>query len=249
MPVPDRRILGVKFAVLNRSQAIELVGGALDSGKQLKVAFANANTLNLAFNDAAYRLALDNFLILNDGIGVDLASWMKFGCAFPDNLNGTDFVPSFLSAVCKPLRIYLIGSSAEAARQACAGLAERWPRHRIVGWQSGFFHCQHEIDEACSAIQAANPDVLLVGMGNPQQELWIAHNAETTGAKLALGVGALVDFLAGRVTRAPRIIRNARCEWIFRLALEPRRLARRYLIGNLLFLLRAFRESYNVRLQ
>jgi alpha-1,3-mannosyltransferase len=249
MPVPDRRILGVKFAVLNRSQAIELVGGALDSGKQLKVAFANANTLNLAFNDAAYRLALDNFLILNDGIGVDLASWMKFGCPFPDNLNGTDFVPSFLSAVCKPLRIYLIGSSPEAAREACAKFAENWPHHQVVGWRSGFFHCQHEIDETCSAIQAASPDVLLVGMGNPQQELWIARNAETTGAKLALGVGALVDFLAGRVTRAPRIIRNARCEWLYRLALEPRRLARRYLMGNLLFLLRAFRESYTARLQ
>jgi exopolysaccharide biosynthesis WecB/TagA/CpsF family protein len=83
---------------------------------------------------------------------------------------------------------------------------------------------------------------VLVGMGNPLQELWIAEHGDKTGARLLFGVGALLDFRAGQVQRAPTWVRNLRCEWIYRLLQEPRRLARRYLVDNFVFLARVLAD-------
>jgi alpha-1,3-mannosyltransferase len=241
-----RRILGVDIAVLKRSDASSLMQSALAAGAKLKVAFANAHTLNLAAADPGYRAILRDFLVCNDGIGLDLASWMKFGRFFPENLNGTDFVPFFLSSTSESLRLYLVGSSNAVAKRAAERFAELWPWHTIVGWRNGFFRDGARADDVCQAIRDAKPDVVLVGMGNPLQELWIARNAEVTGAKLHFGVGALFDFTAGQVSRAPATVRHLRCEWAYRLAQEPRRLARRYLVGNPHFLVRAYRDRFNL---
>ena len=147
------------------------------------MAFANAHTLNLAAADPTYKMALKDFLVFNDGIGVDLASWMKFGGIFPENLNGTDFVPFFLASARESLRLYLIGSSSAVAKATADRFSECWPRHQVVGWRSGFFEDGAEVEDACEAIRAAKPDIVLVGMGNPLQELWISRYAEATGAE------------------------------------------------------------------
>ena len=242
-----RQILGVEIEVLKRGDAIDLIQSASASGKRpLKVAFANANTLNLAAADPAYKSTLREFLMLNDGVGMDLASLMKFGQPFPENLNGTDFVPDFLSSVPKPLRVYLIGSSSHVVEAAAHRFGEWWPRHSIVGFRSGFFGDRREVETACAGIRANSPDVVLVGMGNPLQELWISQNAEATGARLLFAVGALFDFAAGAVSRAPLWVRRAHCEWLYRFAQEPRRLAWRYLIGNPQFLIRVYRDKFKL---
>ena len=170
-------------AVLNRCDASSLLQSALRAGGGLKVAFANAHTLNLAAADPTYKMALKDFLVFNDGIGVDLASWMKFGGIFPENLNGTDFVPFFLASARESLRLYLIGSSSAVAKATADRFSECWPRHQVVGWRSGFFEDGAEVEDACEAIRAAKPDIVLVGMGNPLQELWISRYAEATGAE------------------------------------------------------------------
>nr|WP_245848431.1 WecB/TagA/CpsF family glycosyltransferase [Actibacterium ureilyticum] len=89
------------------------------------------------------------------------------------------------------------------------------------------------------AINGSGADIVLVAMGAPLQELWIDRNARHLSAGLILGVGGLFDFLAGTVRRAPLWVRKARMEWVWRLAMEPRRLARRYLLGNVAFMVRA----------
>jgi exopolysaccharide biosynthesis WecB/TagA/CpsF family protein len=86
-------------------------------------------------------------------------------------------------------------------------------------------------------------DLLLVAFGNPRQEIWIAERITHEHAHLAIGVGALFDFLAGEVQRAPRWLRAARLEWAYRLMLEPARLWRRYVLGNPAFLLRVLRQK------
>jgi alpha-1,3-mannosyltransferase len=245
--VKKRQILGIDISVLSRGGAIDYIEKALNAKVRLKVAFANANALNYAAQNSNYRAILGDFLVLNDGIGVDLASRIKFGSPFPTNLNGTDFVPDFLSGIRQRLRLYLIGSSAAVVENAARRFEQRWPHHVVVGWRSGYFQNADELDEASSAIRTAKADVVLVGMGNPQQETWIHRNAEATGAKILIGVGALFDFTAESVSRAPAWIRDARCEWIYRLIQEPRRLARRYLVGNPQFLFRAFRDRYKVQ--
>ncbi len=235
-----RTLLGVDISALDRTGVVQRLDAALDpSGWPTSVAFANANLLNIASRDAEIRALLSSFMVLNDGVGVDIASRLKYGRAFDDNLNGTDFVPFFLEHTRKDLRIYLIGSSNDVIYSAARAVAMNWRRHRVVGWRSGYFLRPQSAAAAAEAIRRSGADVVLVGMGNPLQERWIAEYGAATGAKVLIGVGALFDFMSGSVARAPEWMRQARLEWLYRLACEPRRLAGRYLIGVPAFLARA----------
>lgn len=232
----EREILGVTMRPLSRKQAVARIDGALVSGERLNVCFANAHSLTIANENERFRAALRHFLVLNDGLGVDIASRIKFGKAFAANLNGTDFVPDFLAMTRHRLRVYLVGTADAAIKIAAAKLAANYRRHKIVGWRNGFFTGPEDVEETCRKIRAAKADCVLVGMGNPLQELWIDEHGDKTGARLLFGVGALFDFKAESVRRAPAWMRNLRCEWVYRLLQEPRRLARRYLVDNFIFL-------------
>jgi len=216
------------------------MGAAADP---LFVAFANAQTLNLASADADYRAVLKRAdLVLNDGIGVALAARM-LNRRFPENLNGTDFLPRLLElAAERGWSVFLLGGEAGTARAASDNLSRRIPNLRVVGVDHGYLTPASNRN-VVGRIRASGAQVLLVGMGNPAQELWIASNLDATGARLAVGVGAFLDFAAGRVARAPAWLRRARMEWIWRLMIEPRRLWRRYLVGNPLFLFRSARHA------
>lgn len=96
-------------------------------------------------------------------------------------------------------------------------------------------------------IKARKPDIVLVGMGNPLQELWLAQNLKATGTRLGFAVGALFDFMTGDARRAPDWVRHLRVEWLHRLFHEPIRLARRYLVGIPLFILRILGERFRGR--
>ena len=239
----DRKILGVAIRDYSRKQAIASIDRALASGERLNVCFANAQTLNIACENDRFRSVLQRFLVLNDGLGVDIASRFKFGKPFTENLNGTDFIPDFLAMTRHRLRIYLVGSTDAVVEQAAQRLRRSYPHHAIVGRRNGFFVAPKEIEETCRNIRASRADCVLVGMGNPKQELWIDEHGDKTGASLLLAVGALLDFQAGIVHRAPVWVRNLRCEWVFRLLQEPRRLAHRYLIGNFVFLGRVLTDA------
>ncbi|MEZ5923164.1 MAG: WecB/TagA/CpsF family glycosyltransferase [Hyphomicrobiaceae bacterium] len=240
---PSRQLLNVSISTLSRGQAVSVIDRHLDVGERLNVGFVNAHSLNISTHNTPYREALEQFLVLNDGLGLNLASRIKYGKAFRDNLNGTDFVPYLLSTTRHRLRIYLVGTSDHAVQVAARKMSLRFPRHIIVGYRNGFFTGLDDIEATCRTISASKADCVLVGMGNPLQELWIAEHGAKTGARLLIGVGALLDFQAGVVSRAPDWIRRIHCEWIYRLLQEPRRLARRYLIGNAVFLGRAVRDA------
>jgi len=237
--VPKRTILGVDIEVMTRDQMVSKLDDAVDRREQLPVAFANAHTLNVANERPGFRALLKRFVVVNDGFGVDIASKMKFGRKFPENLNGTDFVPHFLGASQNKLRIFLLGARLHAVRAAARRMSETWPQHEIAGVRDGYFRDEAQILDVCRAINRSKADVVLVGLGNPLQEQWISRYGPHLEARLLIAVGALFDFLGGNVRRAPMWIRKARCEWIYRLAQEPRRLLHRYLVGNAVFLYRS----------
>ena len=244
----EREIFGIRIRPMSRKRALSVVDHAFAAGQRLNVSFANAHTLNMAATNDSFRAVLQNFLVLNDGLGVDIASRYKFGKPFSANLNGTDFVPDYLAFTHHRLRIYLVGTSDAAVAKAAERLRMRYPHHTVVGGRNGFFAGPEDIEETCRTIRAAQADCVLVGMGNPLQELWIDEFGAKTGAKLLFGVGALFDFEADAVRRAPMWIRRIRCEWVYRLLQEPRRLARRYIVGNFKFLLRVLLEARQVPL-
>lgn len=239
-----RNILGVDIDVMTRDEIVAKLDDALDRGQCVPLAFANAHTLNLANKRPGFRGLLKRFVVLNDGLGVDIASRMKFGSKFPENLNGTDFVPHFLGATRHQLRIFLLGARPQVVREAARQFAEAWPQHEIVGARDGYFRSDQQISEVCRAVNRSRADMVLVGLGNPFQEQWISRYGPSLEPKLQIAVGALFDFLGGNVRRAPVWIRRARCEWIYRLAQEPRRLFSRYLIGNFIFLRSALSDRH-----
>jgi len=236
-----RDIGGIDIAVKERETAIADVLDAVETGRHLKLAFCNANLVNVAAGDAALRDRLSDFLMLPDGIGVDIGSRLLYGAPFPSNLNGTDFFPDLFARSERPLHVALLGGKPGVPDRAAAKLAKSYPAHRFSVVSHGYYEPTEE-KRLIEGLKAERPDLLLVAMGNPLQERFIADRLAPQHASVAAGVGALFDFLAGEVSRAPKAIRKARLEWAYRLWLEPARLWRRYVVGNPIFLLRMVRQ-------
>ena len=234
---PVRAILGVPVVVLPWEEAIELLRRRIDSKRFTLVTWLNAHNANLAHTNPEFRSALDHFLVLPDGIGVDIASKVLHGSAFPANLNGTDFTPALLQAETRPLRIGLIGARPEVVEKAAARFRQIAPHHEVRVISDGFFTAAEEV-KILQSLKDFLPHILLVAMGVPRQEMFMAEKLNAEHCTLAFGVGALFDFMAGIVPRAPPLVQKLRFEWLYRLAQEPARLWRRYIVGNPLFLLR-----------
>ena len=208
--------------------------------------YVNAHSLNLAYKDAAYRRVLRSAdLVLNDGVGLQIAARMQ-GMEFPTNLNGSDFTIELLR-LCSDQgwRVFLYGGEPGVAAIAAGRLSSRIRGLKVVGVCNGYGELPG--DELISRIRETQADVIIVALGQPIQELWLHDNLPDTGCHLGIGVGAFLDFVSGRVTRAPRWMNKLGVEWLYRLVREPGRLWSRYLVGNPLFLWRAWRCGAGIR--
>jgi exopolysaccharide biosynthesis WecB/TagA/CpsF family protein len=237
MPVRD---LGWNEALVHLEQKLVARDGFTH------IAFLNANNANVMVGDPEYRAVLERSLVLPDGIGVDIAAHFLHGGRFSANLNGTDFVPAALTFISRPLRVGLLGSTSAVLKSAATNLRRQTPWHEFVEISDGYFD---RADPALilKRIETARIDLLLVAMGTPLQEKWVDRHLTSEHARVVISVGALLDFVSGRVARAPRWMRRLRSEWLFRLWLEPSRLWRRYVLGIPMFL--AHVVSYRLRHQ
>jgi alpha-1,3-mannosyltransferase len=234
MPINIRRIGQIDVAALGKEQALSLAVAAVAAKRPYMICFANAHTVNTARQVDGFSHALQRALVLNDGVGVDLASRWLYRRPFPANLNGTDFTPELLDRLPSSTRLFLLGGSPGVAERAERAIKEKHGHIEVVGTQHGFFAENNEA-ELLARIAASGADLVLVAMGHPRQEMWVSQNIGHLHATV-MCVGALLDFYAGTARRAPLWLRQLRMEWIFRLLREPRRLAGRYLIGNATFL-------------
>ena len=239
--IPAVPILGVSVCKLRGDQALRAVDRLAADGSCQMLAYVNAHTLNLAVHDQDLRGALNrSALVMNDGLGVSLAARMR-GERFPENLNGSDFTVQLLKlSAARGWGVFLLGGEPGVAETAADHLRERIEHLRIVGTCHGF--TGERDDLLARRVKDAGTEMLVVAFGSPRQETWIDHNLKATGALIGVGVGAFLDFSAGKVVRAPRWMNVLGIEWCFRLLQEPRRLWRRYIVGNPVFLLRAWRD-------
>ncbi|MDX8502479.1 WecB/TagA/CpsF family glycosyltransferase [Mesorhizobium sp. VK4C] len=237
-----KTILGISVLAIRWDDAVTLLSRLVAERRFTKVSFLNAHNANLACSDPVFAEALDDFLVLPDGVGVDIAAKLLYGAPFPDNLNGTDFVPAFLQASTRPLTVALLGATRVNAEAASVKLSALAVQHKFVVVHDGYFSPAEE-PAIVERIARLRPDVLLVAMGVPRQELWIARHIDARHCILPIAVGALLDFLSGTVPRAPLWMRRLRLEWLFRLWIEPGRLWRRYVVGNPLFLWRVLKQK------
>ncbi|KIN64489.1 Glycosyl transferase, WecB/TagA/CpsF family [Sulfitobacter noctilucicola] len=220
----------------------DTIATLLSPGRR-RINFMNAHCFNVMARDRQYAAAVKSAnLLLPDGIGVALAAKMT-GQALKENLNGTDFIPALLEQAAKNGKsVYLFGGTPGTADTAAQNLIHKIPGLQIAGTRDGYAEAQNEA-EVIADINASGADIVLVALGVPMQELWLHRNAPYLDADLTMGVGAALDFFAGNVVRAPAWVRKAKSEWVWRLAMEPRRLAKRYLEGNFSFLARAAKQS------
>jgi exopolysaccharide biosynthesis WecB/TagA/CpsF family protein len=232
------RVLNTRVDMISGAEVLAALADRSDNQPR-HLCYVNAHSLNLAYRDPSYREALSRaHLVLNDGIGLDLAARMQ-GRRFPENLNGSDFTLRLLSvAAAEQWRVYLYGGRPGVAAAARERLCERIEGLQIVGVCDGYDATDREVVKEINAVRA---DVVIVALGQPEQELWLDEHLAATGCHLGLGVGAFLDFVSGRVARAPQWMNRMGVEWLFRLVQEPGRLWRRYVVGNPVFLWRAWR--------
>lgn len=225
-----RSILGVDVVDARAEIVLDHLLQRVASGEKTAVVYANANFLTHSARDPELRRALGHMLVLNDGIAVDLACRILFGRKFSDNLNGTDFTPALLKALPKGTRVFLYGAREHVAAKMANEIEQEY-RLQVCGWRDGYSGA----DALAEVINNARADVVLVALGNPLQERWIDANRSKVSAPLLVGVGAYFDFATQEVPRAPAMMRALRCEWLFRLMIEPRRLWRRYTVETFEF--------------
>lgn len=236
-PLHRTRFYHLQLNNLNTGEALDFCRQCFSKSSPASIYFVNAHCFNISTVDPEYQRALHECdLLLNDGSGIKLASKL-INVKLKENMNGTDFIPKLLAlAATEDKRVYLLGAKAGIANEAKVNLERAFEGLDICGTSSGYFTAEEE-PEIIERINASGAEIVVVGMGVPLQEKWIARNKEKfTHAKIIVAGGAIIDFSAGRVKRAPPFIRAMGLEWLFRFAQEPRRLFRRYLIGNWKFL-------------
>jgi N-acetylglucosaminyldiphosphoundecaprenol N-acetyl-beta-D-mannosaminyltransferase len=228
-----------KIPILNvsRHEALDLIDDCVDRSGRCSVFFANAHCINVSARDPRYHRLLQrqDVLVFGDGVGIRLAGRLNRQ-RLRDNVNGTDLFPLLCArAVERNRSLFLLGAQPGVPDEVARRMTTVHPGLRVVGLQHGYFGAA-ETDRVIEAVSASGADLLLVALGVPRQELWIVTHRRRLKVPVAIGVGALFDFYSGRVARAPRVLRRMSLEWLWRLAMEPRRMWRRYLVGNVTFL-------------
>jgi exopolysaccharide biosynthesis WecB/TagA/CpsF family protein len=240
-------LLGVPFARLTPEQAVDAAEELFRRQQPAWIAVENVHAVNLALSDRSHLGVLRSAdLVLNDGKGVMLGARL-LGRSFPADLNGNFFTPLLLDrAAGRGWRTFLLGAAPGVVERAADRLRARHPGLVIAGTRDGFI-APDEHDRVCAGIRASRAELLLIGIGMPRQERWAHEHLRDTGVRLASTVGAFFDFQTGTVPRAPAWLNSVGLEWVHRLALEPRRLWRRYLLGNPIFVLRVLAQRLGGR--
>jgi N-acetylglucosaminyldiphosphoundecaprenol N-acetyl-beta-D-mannosaminyltransferase len=240
-------VLGVGVDPLTVGDLQAEVGRLVRGGRGGLVLNVNAHCLNLCYADPALRgffNAAD--VVFCDGAGVMLAA-MLLGRRIPERITYADWAWDLAAfAAAEGFSLFFLGARPGVAQAAARRLKQRYPGLKMVGVHHGYFD-RSENEAVVQKINAAAPDILLVGLGMPLQEYWLMENRHRLDAGVALTGGAVFDYVSGRLRRGPRLLVSSSFEWLARLLIEPRRLWRRYLVGNPLFFLRVVRQRLGVR--
>ncbi len=229
------RLFDLPIDALNMQQAVEQIRTWLEDDYphcRFVVTPNVDHTVMLQQNSQLRRVYEDAHLVLADGMPIILASrFLKK--PLPERVAGSELVPHLFATASpdRPLRVFLLGAAPGVAERAASRIEVQWSDVRIVGTYSpplGFESDPAEEQRILDRLHASKPEVIVVGLGAPKQELWIHKQHRNFPARVALCVGATIDFLAGEKRQAPVWMRRSGLEWFHRVTTEPRRLAGRY---------------------
>jgi N-acetylglucosaminyldiphosphoundecaprenol N-acetyl-beta-D-mannosaminyltransferase len=233
--------LGIPVSLLDMARTMEAIERAVEGSASVWVCTVDAAGLYMAQSDPElaeiYRGAL---LATPDSHGVVWALRQR-GAHVSARVSGIEIADRLVGLSSrKGYRVFLLGAAPGVAEEAAERLRLRHPGCRIVGTRNGYF-TQDDDELIAQEVAAARPDVLLVAMGIPRQEKFVAKWLAATGAKLGIGVGGSFDVMSGRVRRAPRWVQALRGEWLWRLAMNPAKIAKVKLLPK--FVLAVRREK------
>lgn len=233
-------ILHVGISKLDYFEILASIENIFKEKKQIILTGVNVNTINLALQNLTFGEVLIKFNILHpDGIGVFLASKFLYGKnGFSKRISGSDF---YVELIKKSLKenwsFFFFGDSDETLKR----ISKKHPDSRITGYCNGF---NYNLNELIIKINKSNPDILIVGLGSPKQEQWIIENKKDIRAKVIIAVGDGIKVFAGTKKRGPKFLRALGMEWLVRMFFDPKRLWKRYLIGNPLFIFRVIKFKF-----
>jgi N-acetylglucosaminyldiphosphoundecaprenol N-acetyl-beta-D-mannosaminyltransferase len=224
-------LFGMPITNVSMTEAVVRVEEYILSGKTHQIATANLDFARNSLRDPyLHRIICECSMVLPDGAPMLWAARM-FGSPLRERVTGVDLIPELARLSQQHgYGIFLLGSTEENSRAAAKVLSTRYPGVRIVGRYSPPLAPLHKMnhEEIIRKIHEANPQIVLVGFGNPKQEIWIHRHKDRLPAAVLIGVGGSLDMIAGSLRRAPQWVRTMQLEWMFRMLQEPQRLLPRY---------------------
>lgn len=240
-------LLGISFHKLKVGELIEYIVESASLSQKTIIGNVNVRAINFACELSWYRDFLnDAQLVFCDGFGIVLGAKLQ-GNAIDSNHRMTcpDYIESLgLACEAQNVSLFLLASKPDIVDKAISKLRLIAPSLRIDGHHGFFEKSGVENDEVIKKINHFKPGVLYIGFGMPLQERWILDNMKRIDAKVFLPLGACLDFYTGAVYRGPRFMTDFGLEWLSRLATEPRRLWKRYFLGNIIFFYRVLTKYF-----
>lgn len=237
------KILGVDIDVLTINETIAEVEKFVIEKHPLHLMGVNADKLNLCQKDERLMEIVQKSAIINaDGASVVLAS-KYLGTPLPERVAGIDLMQDLLQlSNDKGYTSYFFGAKQEALDDMISTLKVKYPKLKIVGSRNGYF-TDVELEEIQKDIRVKQPDFVFVGITSPKKEYIVQDMLDNGVNSVFMGVGGSFDVLSGHIPRAPKWMQKANLEWLFRVANEPRRLFKRYFVGNVEFIRRIRKEK------
>lgn len=238
---PHANVLGVNLSAINMARALDLSEQWIATGKSAYICMTGVHGVMEAQSDKDLCRVLNGALInAPDGMPMSWVGWLQ-GYRQMDRVYGPDFMANLCrSSVTKGYRHYLYGGSPGVAHELKAVLERRFPELKVVGTYTPPFRrlTLEEENQLLNDIRKTEPDILWVGLSTPKQEHFMAEYVDRLGVPLLIGVGAAFDFHTGRIGEAPAWIKRAGLQWLHRLLQDPKRLWKRYLLNNPVFMWR-----------
>lgn len=192
--------------------------------------------MNLALSNPSYMDVLKQLdVFVNDGVGIRMAGRMR-GVRTRYNFAGTDLMPRLFAEQPEPITAFFYGASEESNAEAVRRIEAAHPMVKVVGRINGFVD---PVKEALPLIRDSKADLLMCALGQPKQEFFMVEHRKELNVKIAVTCGGMFDFFSQTKPRAPLAMRRMGMEWVYRLGLEPKRMFKRYVIGNPVFLARS----------
>ena len=235
MSIPSTRLLGVRVDLVDLRQTLQIIDRFIATGKTHQIVVVNASKVVQAQKNSPLNDIIDGAALVGaDGVPLIWVSKL-FGTPIPGRVNGTDLMEKLVERAAKlSYKIYFLGATEEVVRKVVRKYLTRYPDLKIAGYHNGYLNPEEE-ENIVIKISKSGADILFVGFGTPQKEIFVKKHLHTMNVPVVHGVGGSFDVIAGVTKRAPLWMQRHGLEWFFRLIQEPKRMFKRYLITNTIF--------------